>query len=227
MHLTMVTVSDAIDALKPEHASALLKAHACYPPKVEGSPSTGQPLEEYLIMVRDDPVAWLHNLPENWKKKKVFDTAKAAMTAMIKCEKLVAAHPALLKDVVRAFREKLTPDVVQAEIDARAPATDDFSETDSVHESESGLEGPGSCSTAGPPDAAAAAGSSATRRLKTACLRVCEVTGQTKVLALLSGLWDAPDDVGDAAVLTQVLRLVCAEEPCTAAEVLTKLFPNV
>jgi hypothetical protein len=49
----MVTVSDAIDALKPEHARAL-----------------------------------------------------------------TAAHSALLKDVVCAFREKLTPDVVQEEIDS-------------------------------------------------------------------------------------------------------------
>ena len=61
--------------------------------------------------------------------------------------------------------------------------------------------------------------------VKTACLKVCEVTGQTKVHALLSGLWDAPDDIDDLSVLTQVLHVVCAEEHCTAGEVLTKLYP--
>ena len=131
----MVTVSDAIDALKPEHARALMKAHACYP-KSEG---TGQPLEEYLIMLRDDPVAWLHNLPESWKKKKALDTAKASITAMIKCEKLTVAHSALLKDVVCAFREKLTPDVVQAEIDSRATGFDDMLDAASVESGDASL----------------------------------------------------------------------------------------
>ena len=225
----MTTVQDAVDALvalKPSAAQYFSRSHANFRHPAGGA----QPLEEYLAMIRDDPVEWLRQLPRTWSCKTALDNAKAAVTALCRCDAVATAHRGLVDDVRRSIREALTPEVVQAEVrersatgddrtpgDDRAPGDDRMPGDDRARGGDDSTPGmddtprddsPRGCDRAPCDDDRAQCDGDHVRGLRRAIMGVCIATDQAATHALLSPLIDGVDD---PRVLHGIAELVCAD----------------
>lgn len=112
----MLTVKDAAAELDGKAKRYFLEAYnnMNFP-----ADSKKELLAEYLELIRDDPVFWLQSLPARWKGTSAFMRARAAVTSLLNCEKVMADHNAILKDVKKAFRLLLTVKVINDEIARR------------------------------------------------------------------------------------------------------------
>jgi hypothetical protein len=112
----MVTVQDAAEELDGKSRKYFLGAYnnMNFP-----ADSKKEQLTEYLELIRDDPVFWLQSLPVGWKGISALSRARAAVTSLLNCEKVVADHKDILQDVKKAFRLLLTVKVINDEIARR------------------------------------------------------------------------------------------------------------
>jgi hypothetical protein len=129
----MLTVKDAAAELDGKSRKYFLGA---YDNMNFPADNKKEQLAEYLELIRDDPVFWLQSLPASWKGSSALTRARAAVTSLIRCKKVVADHKDILQDVKKGFRLLLTVKVINDEIARRnnnEPAEDydsDASDTD-------------------------------------------------------------------------------------------------
>lgn len=183
-------------------------------------------LFEYLELIRDDPVFWLQSLPASWKGISALTRARAAVTSLLSCEKVVADHKGLLQEVKKALRRLLTVKVINDEIARRnknGPAEDyDSDSGDSSDSSDSSdsvcleLEDDGTvdedpalwreesvCLDKPVP--------SYKDNLKQFCIEYATQTNQDGVRTLLTCLWNGRDD-HTVDTLVQVLKSLAAND---------------
>lgn len=214
----MLTVKDAAAELDGKSRKYFLGAYNNINFPVENKK---QHLFEYLELIRDDPVFWLQSLPASWKGISALTRARAAVTSLLSCEKVVADHKGILQEVKKAFRRLLTSKVIYDEIARRKDneSAEDY-DSDSGDSSDSvclELEDYGTVDEdpalwreeSGCLDKPVP---SYKDNLKQFCIEYATQTNQDGVRTLLTCLWNGRDDHSVDA-LVQVLKSLAANDP--------------
>lgn len=163
-------------------------------------------LSEYLELIRDDPVFWLQSLPVGWKGISALSRARAAVTALLNCEKVVCDHKDILQEVKKAFRQLLTSKVINEEIDRRndnesaADYDSDISDVDRLE-----LEDDRTIEDLAPRDDKP--GPTIRDNLKQLCLDYSAQTGRVGVHTILKCLWNGKDH-HSADSIADIFRLI-------------------